>query len=119
MSTLDLKKINKKLDEFVLERDWEKFHSVKNLSMALSVEASELAEIFQWLSQEESNEAGCNPDLRKKLQEEIADVFIYLCRIAKKTDIDLEEAVFSKIEINEKKYPINKSKGSSRKYNEL
>lgn len=119
MHTLNLKKINEKLDQFVSERDWEKFHSIKNLSMALSVEASELAEIFQWLNEEESNQSGQNPELRRKLQEEIADVFIYLCRIAKKTEINLEEAVFSKIEINEKKYPVEKSKGSSRKYNEL
>ena len=119
MATIDLDKINSKVDKFVDERDWGQFHSIKNLSMALSVEASELLEIFQWLSEDQSDEVGSDDRLREKVEAEIADVFIYLARIAKKADIDLEKAVFAKIRKNAEKYPVSLSKGNAKKYDEL
>ena len=118
-ATIDLVKIDEQVEDFVQKREWEPFHSVKNLSMALSVEASELAEIFQWLSEEESNQVKNMADKKERVEEEIADIFIYLMRIAKKTEVDIEKAVLSKIKKNAEKYPVEKSKGSARKYTEL
>ena len=107
----------KKIREFAKERDWEQFHSPKNLAMALSVEVAEIVEHFQWLTQSESLEIGS--DKLKKIEEEIGDVFIYLTNLADKLGIDPLEAAKEKIKINERKYPINKAKGNSRKYTEI
>ena len=99
-------------------RDWEQFHNPKNLATALSVEASALLEIFQW-----SNAGGLseiqNETTRKEIEEEIADVFNFIVRLADVLDVDLEKASMLKIDDNEKKYPINTFKGSSRKYNKF
>ncbi|MFY7992422.1 MAG: nucleotide pyrophosphohydrolase [Bacteriovoracaceae bacterium] len=119
MKTLDLDKIYKVIHQFVEERDWDQFHSIKNLSMALSVEASELAEIFQWMPEAASNQVKNNPEVMSKLEDEVADVFVYLLRLIAKTDIDLEKVVLQKMKKNEAKYPIELSKGLSKKYNEL
>lgn len=116
---MDLVKLKELVNNFAKERDWDQFHSVKNLSMALSVESSELLEIFQWMSEEDSNRLKENPEKLKKVEEEIADVFVYLLRIASKTEIDLEKAVISKMEKNAKKYPVELSRGNSKKYNEF
>jgi len=112
-----MQKLIKKLREFAKERDWDQFHSPKNLSMALSVEVSELVEHFQWLTQEESR--NLNTDKLKAIKDEIADIMIFLTMIADKFGIDALEAAREKIKINEKKYPIAKSKGISSKYTEL
>ena len=113
---MDLEKIKKTLRKFTEERDWEQFHNPKNLATALSVEASELLEIFQW-----SNDGGLNeindPKKREEIEKEIADVFNYIVRLADVLDVDLEKASMLKIDENEKKYPINAFKGTSRKYN--
>ena len=87
--------------------------------MALSVEGSELAEIFQWMTEEQSNKIKHNPEAMVKIEDEVADIFIYLMRVMKKTDIDLEKAVINKMKKNEAKYPVELSKGLSKKYNEL
>lgn len=116
---MDLVKLKELVNNFAKERDWDQFHSVKNLSMALSVESSELLEIFQWMSEEDSNRLKENPEKMKKVEEEVADIFVYLLRIASKTDIDLEKAVISKMEKNAKKYPVELSRGNSKKYNEF
>lgn len=118
MKTLDLEKIHQALAAFAKERDWDQFHSVKNLSMALSVETAELVEIFQWMKEEDSNHVHQNPELKTKVEEEVADVFLYLLRIAGKLEIDLEAAVLEKMKKNAAKYPADKFHGSSRKYNE-
>lgn len=100
---MDVKKIETILADFSKQRDWDKFHSPKNLSMALSVEASELVEIFQWLTEEQSH----NLDA-KQLQhakEEIADITIYILNLCRKLNIDLESAVLEKIDKNSKKHP--------------
>jgi len=113
---MDLDTIKSKLKKFSKDRDWEKFHNPKNLVMALSVEVSELLEIFQW-----SNSGGLeeikDPNTKKQIEKEIADIFNYLLKIADLLDIDLEKASLEKIEENSKKYPIDKFKGISKKYN--
>ena len=113
---MDYNKIKKEIKEFVDERDWEQFHTPKNLSMALSVEASELVEIFQWLTPEEST----HPDQKQtqSIQSEVADIAMYLIRICQILEIDLESAIQEKIIQNENKYPIELSKGNARKYNQ-
>ena len=115
---MDLKNIQKRLEKFAKDRNWEQFHTPKNLTMALSVEVAELVEIFQW-----SNSGGLDEiddfDTRKKIEEEIADIFIYLIKISGKLDLDLDKIIMNKIDINEKKYPIEKSFGSSKKSDDL
>ena len=111
---MNIKKIQKQLSDFADERDWNQFHNPKNLSMALSVEASELVEIFQWLTPEQA-EAIMSTDEGEHVKEEIADVMIYLIRLADKLNVDLEDAVADKIIKNGEKYPIDTSKGSTTK----
>ena len=115
---LDLKTIKEKLRKFSQERDWDQYHSPKNLAMALSVEVAELVEIFQW-----SNDGGTkeikDPETRKQIEEEIADIFNYLVKFVDLMEIDLEKISIEKIQKNDEKYPVEKSKGKSEKYNKL
>jgi NTP pyrophosphatase (non-canonical NTP hydrolase) len=108
---MNIKEIQDKLARFAEERDWNQFHSPKNLAMALTSEVGELNELFQWLTEEQSNNVDNN-----EVRQEIADIFIYLLRLSDKLDIDIEEAVKEKIEINAKKYPIDLAKGNAIKY---
>lgn len=119
MKSINIEKINAEVTKFISDRDWDQFHSIKNLSMALSVETSELVEIFQWLKESDSNEVSSNPKLKTKVEEEIADIFIYLMRIAIKSGVDIEESVLKKIRKNSEKYPVEKAKGSSQKYTDF
>jgi len=119
MEVINIEKLNAEIGRFIEERDWDQFHSIKNLSMALSVESSELVEIFQWLSEDKSNTVSEDPKLKAKVEEELSDIFIYLLRIAKKSGVDLESSVLSKIKRNSEKYPVDKARGSAKKYNEL
>ncbi len=112
-------KLNQDITQFVTERDWDQFHSVKNLSMALNVESAELMEIFQWMPEEKSNAIKDDPKLMVKVEDEVADIFVYLMRILNKTEIDLEKAVRNKMKKNADKYPVALSKGNSKKYDEL
>jgi len=114
---MDLDDLAARLREFAVERDWEQFHAPKNLSMALAVEAAELMEHFQWLSEKES--AALAPEAKRKAAEELADVFIYTVRLAERLGVDLETAVEEKIRANAAKYPVEKSRGNKRKYTEL
>jgi dCTP diphosphatase len=109
--------LSKALRRFATDRDWEQFHSPKNLAIALSVEAGELLEHFQWLTQEQSE--GLSEGHLAKVRLELADVFLYLVSLSDKLGIDLVAAAFEKLEINAKKYPIELSKGSAKKYTEL
>ena len=113
---MDISKIQNQLSNFASERDWEQFHSPKNLSMALSVEASELVEIFQWLTLEESN----FPDQKQlaSIRSEVADIAMYLIRFCGVLEIDLERAIEEKLIQNGNKYPVELSKGSAKKYNQ-
>jgi dCTP diphosphatase len=115
METLDQLKV--RLREFAVVRDWEQFHSPKNLAMALIVEAAELVEHFQWLTEEQS--ADLPPDKLAEVEQELADIQIYLIRLADRLGIDLEQAVDAKIALNERKYPVEKARGSARKYTEF
>jgi len=102
---------------FAAERDWDQFHSPKNLAAALSVEAAELLEHFQWLTEDASR--SLPTEARARVAEEMADVLLYLVRLADKLDVDLVAAAVAKVERNAQKYPVEKSRGSSRKYTEL
>ena len=102
---MDIPKIQSRLKEFASERDWDQYHSPKNLSMALSVEASELMEIFQWVGAEESRKVGDHPDKLGEVEAEIADICIYAIRLAGVIGIDLETAIDQKIDQNIEKYP--------------
>lgn len=99
---------------FAAERDWEQFHAPKNLAMALSVEVAELMEHFQWLSEEQSNQLSAEQHV--KVREELADVLIYLVRLADKLNVDLLAAARDKMVLNAAKYPADKAHGQSRKY---
>ncbi len=113
---MNTKQIQAKLAAFAEERDWDQFHSPKNLSTALMCEAGELAEIFQWMSGAESATAMTDPLIAEAIRDEIADVQLYLLRLADKLNIDVEAAMASKIAKNALKYPIEKSKGNAQKY---
>ena len=106
----------KMIRDFDAERDWDQFHSPKNLAMALSVEVAELVEIFQWMSESESTQL--SEDKRTKLTEEIGDVMIYLANLSDKFGIDPIAVAKEKLKLNEAKYPIHIAKGSARKYSE-
>ena len=112
-----MKELIKAIRNFAHRRDWDQFHSPKNLAMALSVEVAEIVEHFQWLTQAESN----NMDAAKlaAIKEEIADVMIYLTRLADRLGIDPVRAAEEKMRINEKKYPVDKVKGIAAKYTDL
>ena len=105
--------------QFASDREWEPFHSLKNLSMSIAIEASELMERFQWLENSESDKGIDNSDERTAIEEELADVFIYLLQFANRADIDLASATQRKLELNAEKYPVEKSRGRSDKYDTL
>ena len=105
------------LREFSRDRDWEQFHSPKNLSAALSVESAELLEHFQWLSDEQSR--SLSAEKIAAVSQELADVFLYLLQLSDKLGVDLIDAARRKIQVNGAKYPVALSKGRSSKYTEL
>ncbi len=113
----DLLRLRDELRTFAAERDWDQFHSPKNLAIALNVEAAELLEHFQWLRDEES--AALPSDKRAEVREELADVLLYLIRLADKLGVDLASAALEKIKLNARKYPVHKARGTHKKYNEL
>jgi NTP pyrophosphatase (non-canonical NTP hydrolase) len=112
-----VKELTEKIRAFARDRDWEQFHSPKNLAMALSVEVAEVVEHFQWLTQEESRRP--DPVRLEQIRQEIGDVMIYLVRLADQLGIDPLQAADEKIQINEKKYPVEKSRGLAAKYTDL
>jgi NTP pyrophosphatase (non-canonical NTP hydrolase) len=114
---MSLEELRGALRRFASDRDWDQFHSPKNLAIALSVEAAELLEHFQWILDADS--ASLAPDRHAKVREEIADVLLYLVRLADKLNIDLLAAATEKIQVNATKYPVKKARGSSKKYTEL
>lgn len=112
----DIEKLQRRLQAFADQRDWNQFHSPKNLSMALAVEAGELMEHFQWLTQQESCQLSA--DKLEAVGEELADIFVYLVRLADRLGIDLPAAIDRKIAMNEEKYPADRVRGSAKKYTE-
>jgi len=117
MGSSNLNDLKQRIRDFAEARDWDQFHSPKNLSMALSAEVAEIVEHFQWLTEEQSKNLPKNK--LDEVETELADTLIYLIRLADKLDIDLLKAAQSKIELNEQKYPVDKAKGNAKKYTEL
>lgn len=112
-----LDSLRQHIREFAFARQWERYHTPKNLAMAMIVEAAELVEQFQWLTPEES--AALSPVRHEAVRQEIADVLIYLTRLADLLDIDLLQAAADKLEINARKYPVDKARGNADKYDTL
>ena len=107
----DINEILEKLREFNMERDWDQFHNGKDLAVALSIEASELLEAFLWKQPEDAN--------RDKVKEELADVLNYAFQMADRYGFDIKQIILEKLQKNAEKYPVDKAKGSAKKYNEL
>ena len=112
-----LRELRDAVRRFSAERDWDRYHAPKNLAMALSVEAAELLEHFQWISEEDSKRLPA--EQLAKVRDELADVLIYLVRLADKLDVDLLAAARDKLVLNAAKYPVDKARGNNRKYSEL
>jgi dCTP diphosphatase len=115
MDSLDA--LRSQLAQFADERDWDQFHNPKNLAMALIAEAGELVEHFQWLSPQQAQ--ALSPETKSEVEMEIADVLLFLLRLADKLDIDVVAAAEKKMALNAEKYPVEKSKGIATKYNKL
>ena len=113
----EIEELQNSLRAFARERDWEQFHSPKNLATALVVEASELLEHFQWLTNQQSRDL--SNDKRTDVAEEMADVLLYLLQLTDKLQIDIMDAARKKLQANAKKYPVERSRGNSKKYSEL
>ena len=113
----EIDNLRNQLRTFAAERDWDQFHSPKNLASALAVEAAELLENFQWLTEAESQQLP--PEVIAAVRTEVADVLLYLIRISDKLGIDLIAAANAKIVLNAQKYPVEKARGNSKKYTEL
>lgn len=114
---MDTERLQRRLQGFSDARNWDRYHTPKNLSMALSREAGELLELFQWLSEDESRKENLSGETLQLAREELADIMIYVLRFADKLGIDLEKAVEEKIILNERKYPVDLAKGNAVKYN--
>jgi NTP pyrophosphatase (non-canonical NTP hydrolase) len=110
-STATIGALRKAVARFIRERDWEQFHSPKNLSMAVSVEAAELMELFQWMEVDEARRKSRAPRLRKKIEEEIADIAIYTLSLCHTLGLDMSSCIEKKIAKNRKKYPVEKCRG--------
>ena len=117
MASDTLNSLRDEIRNFAAERDWQQFHTPKNLVMALSVEVSELMEHFQWLTPEQSTTLDANK--RGEVAQELADVFIYLIRLSDVLGVDLAMAAQEKIRLNAEKYPVEKARGLAAKYTEL
>jgi dCTP diphosphatase len=115
---IDVTRLKQLQHEFSKIRDWEKFHTPKNLAMAVACESGELLEIFQWLSEDESRLSHQDAVIKEKTSHEIADIMLYLIRLADVMQINLNEAIHNKIANNNKKYPAELVKGSAKKYDE-
>ena len=110
-------KIQKELRKFAEDRDWNKFHALKNLAISISIESSELLEIFQW--EKDDSKFWKKKEKLNMINDEFADVMLYLLRFADLANLDIEKICFEKIKKNEKKYPVKLSKGISKKYTEF
>lgn len=116
---IEVSALGKALAAFAAERNWDQYHSPKNLAMALTGEVGELSEIFQWLSEDASRSVAINPETATSVREELADVTLYLVRLAYVLGVDLNEAVTQKLQKNAEKYPVEKAQGNHKKYDKL
>jgi len=119
MKPVNFPELSAKIEKFMVDRDWDQFHNLKNLSMALSVEVAELVELFQWVNEAQVDSVIQDSKKKSMVEDELADIAIYLIRFLQKSDIDLEAAIARKMKKNSEKYPIELSKGNSKKYSEL
>jgi NTP pyrophosphatase (non-canonical NTP hydrolase) len=110
----EIKKVTEELLKFRNDRDWEQFHNTKNLAIAISIEAAELNELFLWKSVEESEQVSLD-----RIKEELADILAYSLLLAEKHNLDIHDIVLDKIKKNNEKYPVDKARGTAKKYNEL
>lgn len=116
METVAVHELIQRLRQFAAARDWDRYHSPKNLSMALAGEAGELLEHFQWLTEDESQ--ALSAEQRQAVALEMADIFLYLLRLSDKLEVDLVATAHQKIELNERRYPAEQVRGSAKKYTE-
>lgn len=114
-----ISELKESIKKFRDERNWQKYHTPKNLAESISIEAAELLEKFQWKSEEEINELLNDPNYKDEIKEELADVFNYCLALSNVLDIDLSEALLEKVKQNSEKYPVDKTKGEYKKYTDL
>lgn len=114
-----LKELQGRVARFCEERDWDQFHDIKELAIGVSTEAAELLELFRFLSRDECEALFRDPAKREKIEDEVSDIFFFLLRIAGRYKVDLASALVSKMAKNAKRYPVEKAKGSNRKYDDL
>jgi len=110
-STTTISRIKKEIARFIEERDWERFHSPKNLSMSITIEAAELMEVFQWMDVDEARSKSTLPEMKQKIEEEIADISIYILSLCNTLRLDLSACISSKIRKNREKYPADRCRG--------
>jgi len=116
---LSIGELKDKVQAFCEARNWDQFHQAKDLAIGIITEASELLEKFRFKSQEEAEQAVLDKESRQELSHEVADVFFFILRFCQRNSIDLSRALLEKLQLNEKRYPIEKSKGLNKKYTEL
>ncbi len=114
-----IQELKEQVKRFCEDRDWNQFHNAKDLAIGIITESSELLEHFRWKSENEIKDLLNNPKKREEIESEMADVLYFLVRLAQRYEIDLSEVLNKKMQQNEKRYPIEKSKGSNKKYTEL
>lgn len=115
----EIKRLQERYRRFCADRDWEQFHTPKNLAMAMAAEVGEVLELLQWLTPEESERIRDDPRLNERLGEELADVQLYLWRLAEMSGIDLNVAIDRKLSLNEQKYPVEQARGRATRYDGL
>jgi NTP pyrophosphatase (non-canonical NTP hydrolase) len=108
-----------KVRQFCTARDWDQYHNAKDLAIGVTTESAELLDIFRFKSEEEISRMFYTPEYREQITDEMSDVLFFLLRLAQRYDVDLADAFDKKLDKNEKKYPVEKAKGSSKKYTEL
>ena len=116
---VDVTRLQDAVARFARERNWEPFHSPKNLVMALTGEVGELVELFQWLDEDASRRVAREPATARAVRDEIADVLVYLVRLAAVLEVDLDEAVRTKLATNNRRYPVDRARGNAKKYSDL
>ncbi|UXJ50808.1 nucleotide pyrophosphohydrolase [Pseudomonas citronellolis] len=116
---IDIARLAEALERFANDRNWAQFHSPKNLAMALSGEVGELNEIFQWMTEDASREAARNPETAQAVRDELADVLMYVVRLASVLGVDLDAATQQKLKVNNEKYPVEKAWNTSKKYDQI
>ncbi|SFH41631.1 nucleotide pyrophosphohydrolase [Pseudomonas sp. NFACC45] len=116
---IDVANLAASLQRFADDRDWQQFHSPKSLLLALTGEVGELCEVFQWMSEADSLAAAKHPKTAQSVKDELADVLMYLVRLSSVLGVDLNEAVTNKLALNGQKYPVDKAKSTSKKYDQL